>query len=134
MHKNRTLKLNWAAAFEDAAGGPANDRLTGNSGNTTLKGNGGNDTLAGGAGSDALVGGLGDDKYVFGTAATTEADVLTESPNGGMDTLDFSALTTAVTLTLNSASVQTVHKNRTMKLSWAYVFESASVRAPPMTG
>ena len=126
VHTNRTLALSSSAAFENVNGGTAADMLLGNSQNNVLSGNADNDTLTGGRGNDALIGGLGDDSYVFGPATTAEADTVTEVADQGTDTLNFSSLTTAVTLNLGSSLVQTVHTNRTLALSSSAAFENVN--------
>jgi Ca2+-binding RTX toxin-like protein len=72
------------------------DTLTGGTGNDTLSGGTGNDTLTGGGGTDSLTGGADNDRYVFGNAWGT--DTVTEAASGGIDTLDFTAVTTALTV------------------------------------
>ncbi|MFO1004231.1 MAG: M10 family metallopeptidase C-terminal domain-containing protein, partial [Planctomycetaceae bacterium] len=126
VHFNRTLKLNSHSTFENATGGSGDDILTGNGLGNILTGNLGNDILVGNAGNDQLLGGLGDDNYVFGVAGTQEADSVTEATNGGTDTLTFSALTTALNLSLVSNVVQNVHVNRTLKLNSHSTFENAT--------
>jgi Ca2+-binding RTX toxin-like protein len=59
------------------------DIFTGLEGNDTLIGNDGNDILNGGAGSDTMSGGRGDDTYYIDSAA----DVVTENPDSGIDTV-----------------------------------------------
>ena len=121
-----------------ANGGSGNDVLTvaaavtrattlnGDADNDTLTGGGGIDTLTGGSGNDSLIGGLGNDTYVFGPATTAEADTVTEVADQGTDTLNFSSLTTTVTLNLGSSLVQTVHTNRTLALSSSAAFENVN--------
>lgn len=125
VHSLRTLSLSSGMSVENAVGGSGNDVLSGNQLNNTLTGNLGNDVLCGAAGDDTLVGGSGDDTYKFEPAATTEADTISEAQDGGMDTLDFSSLSTAVTLNLASPSAQPVHANRRLKLSSAVGVENA---------
>jgi Ca2+-binding RTX toxin-like protein len=67
--------------------------LTGNSANNTLTGGAGNDRLDGGTGIDTMVGGTGNDTYVVNVTT----DVVTESANEGIDTIESS-----VTYTLSS--------------------------------
>src|SRR5207244_2698660 len=82
-----SLKLTLSAgdAIENVIGGTGADKLTGNELDNVITGGGGNDTLAGG---------VGDDTYKIGNAwgAVTITDA------GGDDTLDFSAVTTDVTV------------------------------------
>ncbi|MFO0999948.1 MAG: M10 family metallopeptidase C-terminal domain-containing protein [Planctomycetaceae bacterium] len=125
VHANRTLKLNSPSTFENAIGGSGADTLIGNGLNNTLTGNAGNDTLNGSAGNDILNGGQNDDTYIFGTASVAEADQVTENTNEGIDTLNFAALTTSVSLQLGSNAVQPVHTNRTLKLNSPSTFENA---------
>ncbi|MBN2473948.1 MAG: M10 family metallopeptidase C-terminal domain-containing protein [Pirellulales bacterium] len=90
--------------FEHVLGGSGDDDIKGNGsdnslyggpGNDTLSGEAGADTLEGANGDDLLQGDAGDDLYVFTKAtAMAETDTIAESaaPDGGTDTLDFSAL------------------------------------------
>ena len=105
--------------FENLLGGSGDDVLTGNDldnvldggdGDDTLAGRRGNDRLLGGAGDNWLAGGVGDDVYVLVDAATAGVTTLTEDAGsvgggmlspGGVDTIDLSALTTAVTFDLS---------------------------------
>ncbi len=125
VHTNRVLKLNSADTIENATGGSASDILTGNTLANTLTGNAGNDWLTGRAGNDSLIGGLGNDTYTFATASSTEADIVTENESAGTDTLNFVQLTTDVTVSLDSAAIQNVHTNRTLKLNSVAVIENA---------
>lgn len=125
VHINRRIRLNSATAFENVTSGSGNDTLIGNNAVNVLTSGSGNDTLTGGRGSDRLFGGIGDDIYVFGLAPSAEADQVTELFNEGTDRLSFLDVTTAVTLSLASTAVQTVHTNRTLKLNSASVIEDA---------
>ncbi|MEQ1906682.1 MAG: calcium-binding protein [Pirellulaceae bacterium] len=117
VHANRTIELSSAAAFEDAFGGTGNDILTGNALANSIYGNEGNDLLTGGAGDDYLRGGYGGDSYVFASAPSTEFDIVSESgTEGDTNTLNFSQLTTAVTVNLGITETQNVHVNRTLRL------------------
>jgi Ca2+-binding RTX toxin-like protein len=66
-------------------GGTGNDRLTAAATDDILDGGSGNDTLSGGAGNDTLIGGAGADSLVGGD---------------GIDTVDYSASSAAVFVTL----------------------------------
>jgi Ca2+-binding RTX toxin-like protein len=125
VHTNRTLKLNSVSTIENAIGGTANDTLTGNDLNNILAGGSGNDTLNGTTGSDQLFGGLDHDTYTFGAASVGECDQITETENGGLDTLNFVAQATSVTLHLGSKAIQSVHTNRTLKLNSDNTIENA---------
>jgi len=124
VHTNRTLKLNSAYTFENVIGGSGNDTLTGNGLSNILTGGGGNDILNGSTGNDTLIGGLGNDSYVFGTATSAEADTVTEVSGQGTDTLNFSSLTTGLTLNLGLNTVQSIHTNRTLRLNSTAVIEN----------
>jgi len=102
-------------------GGSGNDSMDGGAGNDSLVGNGGDDVLTGGAGNDTMLGGGGNDRYVFGPATAAEADVVAETSGNGTDTLDFSTLTTAVTVNLGSDTLATT-TNRTVKTQTAGQF------------
>lgn len=91
-------------------GGDANDSITGGSGN---------DSIDGGEGSDLLTGAGGNDSYIFTTALAAQTDTIAESANQGTDTLDFSKLTSAVTVNLASDASLATMTNRTVKTSAA---------------
>ena len=126
VQANRDIRLTSGATVEIATGGSGNDKLTGNSLPNVLSGNNGQDVLNGASGSDAMAGGPGNDIYLFGVAFSFENDILTEAANGGTDTLDFTALTTAVSVNLALNQSQSVHTNRAMTLSSASTFENAA--------
>ncbi len=126
VHTNRMLQLNSGGTFENVNGGSGNDRLVGNYLNNIIRGNAGNDYFWGAAGSDVMIGGLGDDFYSFGTAGGNEADSVFELPGEGTDTLNFSSLTTEVSISLSSTAVQSVHTNRTLKLNSGSTFENVN--------
>lgn len=131
VHLNRTLQLSSGSTFETVfcAAGDFPDTLTGNSLANYLASGGGNDTLIGGGGSDVLDGGTGNDIYVFGIPAAVENDEVSEWGNAGSgtDRLDFTAITSAVSLNLGSVAVQSIHLNRTLKLSSAITVENVTV-------
>jgi len=108
VYTNMQLKLSSLLDVENVTGGSGNDTITGNAAANVL---------IGGAGSDSLLGRTGNDTYVFRTAASAELDSITELAGAGTDTLDFSAITTALTLNLGSATTQTIHTNRQLKLN-----------------
>jgi probable HAF family extracellular repeat protein len=119
-HTNRTINTSaagQAANFENLVGGSGNDVLTGNNAANTITGNNGADTITGGEGSDSLVGGAGNDVYSFAAASSVQTDTVVELAGGGTDTLNFSALTSgvAVTVNLNSDATTATHTNRTVK-------------------
>ncbi len=120
---NLSLTLGSATTFENAIGGSAADTLTGNTLANTLVGGAGNDQLTGAAGSDTLFGGLNDDTYFFAATTSAEADQVNENVNEGLDTLNFSAMTTSVIASLGTNAVQSVHLNRTVKLNAISTFE-----------
>jgi Ca2+-binding RTX toxin-like protein len=72
----------------------ANDILSGGPGNDSMNGELGNDSLNGGTNNDTLNGGSGNDTYKFSNS--WGADTI-PSDAGGVDTLNFSALTAAFT-------------------------------------
>ena len=124
VHLNRRIKLNSGLQFENLKGGSGNDILLGNSANNLLQGNAGNDRLFGSLGDDILSGGIGNDTYLFRASPTPEVDTLLEGANAGIDTLDFTAMTTGVVARLGSALVQQVHLNRRIKLNSGLQFEN----------
>ena len=119
-------KINIATFGITFNGGPGNDTALGGSGHETLNGGDNNDVLNGGVGDDVLNGGKGDDQllggagndtYLFADTDTIETDTLTEASNAGTDVLDFSNVTTAVTVKLTSETTLAMHTNRTIKTS-----------------
>ncbi len=81
------------AATINGIGNALDNMLIGNDANNTLNGGAGNDRLDGGLGSDTMIGGTGNDTYVVNQTG----DVVTESLNQGIDTVESS-----VTWTLGS--------------------------------
>ena len=75
--------------FENITGSPQADTLTGDIRNNVING---------GAGNDILAGLDGNDTYVFANGFGT--DTVVETALGGEDTLDFTALTSAITVTM----------------------------------
>jgi Ca2+-binding RTX toxin-like protein len=91
--------------IENIFGAAGNDSLTGDglanrfdgfNGDDLLIGAGGNDVLVGGFGNDTIRGGLGNDQLIG---------------DAGIDTADFSDLTTKITTTLRVGAVATVYSN-----------------------
>lgn len=121
---NLKLILASATTFENITGGAGPDTFNGNARNNTLIGGAGHDKLTGSAGTDVLVGGLNDDTYFFGPSPSAEADQVHEMMNGGVDTLNFSAMTGSITVSLSTSGVQRVHGNRTLKLNSGATFEN----------
>ena len=124
VHLKRTLLLSSSSAVENLTGGSGNDSLRGNSLPNRITGGGGNDLLAGAGDNDFLLGGAGDDLYQFVPTSSAEIDTVKESRNRGVDTLDFTALTTAVRLSLVVNGSQAVHKNRRLQLDLPDVIEN----------
>jgi len=103
MEGNDTIRVNSAVTNRvvlNGAGG--NDLLVGGGGNDQLIGGLGNDWLNGGGGSDELQGSTGNDVYAFSDASSNELDTVRELTGEGQDALDFSALTTSVTVNLQN--------------------------------
>jgi Ca2+-binding RTX toxin-like protein len=85
--------IDGAAGNDTIDGGAGNDALYGGDGNDILRGGDGNNTLDGGAGNDVLfssatsvdnlAGGTGDDVYEIHNIA----DIITENPGSGIDTV-----------------------------------------------
>ncbi len=121
---NLGLDLMSSSTFENVIGGAGNDTIVGNNLANTIVGGNGNDRITGGGASDTMSGGFGNDTFLFATATSAESDSITELPNQGTDTLDFSSLSSSVTVSLASNLVQTVHTKRTLKLSSLATFEN----------
>ncbi|MEI6533804.1 MAG: Calx-beta domain-containing protein [Verrucomicrobiaceae bacterium] len=110
---NANLTLTWGGGvtLENVIGGSAND---------TIRGNSSANTLTGGAGNDNLDGRGGNDTYVFDTDASLGTDTISDS--GGIDTLDFSQSSSAVSVNLDKAAVSgtvTNVVNVNLTLRWA---------------
>ncbi len=102
--------------IENVIGGSAGDTLTGDGNANQFTGNGG---------SDGLVGLGGDDTYFFdGDVTSAETDSVTETADGGSDTLDFSLTTAAVTINLSNAASQAVTTRLTIDLSASDTIEN----------
>ncbi len=90
MFKNQTI--NGTSNADTLYGASGNDTLTGQAGNDILYGQAGNDTLNGGTSNDTMYGGKGDDTYIVDSTA----DVISESVNEGIDTVQSSVTYTLV--------------------------------------
>ncbi len=111
------ITFNGGPGNDTALGGSGHETLNGGDNNDLLNGSAGNDVLNGGNGDDQLLGGAGNDTYLFADTDTIETDTLTEAGKAGTDVLDFSNVTTAVTVKLTSETVLAMHTNRTIKTS-----------------
>ncbi|WP_315853152.1 choice-of-anchor D domain-containing protein [Humisphaera borealis] len=119
----RTTAADWllGGGADVIFGTAAADTLT-NDGTDPVEfhGGGGNDTLIGGdsadilfgdEGSDLLDGGFGDDRYGFANALASQVDTISDID--GINELDFSSMSQAVTVDLGSTVLAT-HTNRTV--------------------
>ena len=148
---NQAVFSNQTVSLENIIGSNGNDQITGNSSDNQLSGLGGNDSLTGGDGNDIIDGGpgidylygdngddsltggegrdylygrQGDDSYYFTPSSIQVADLIYESPNQGIDSLNFSALpaSTPVSVDISSTGTfasyvnQTVFSNQTASL------------------
>ena len=95
-----------AAGNDTISGGDGNDTIFGEAGNDSLVGGADNDSISGGTGNDTILGGTGNDTLSGGDGADLfvmqdgyGVDVITGGEGGtDNDTLDFSALTSAVSV------------------------------------
>jgi predicted extracellular nuclease/2',3'-cyclic-nucleotide 2'-phosphodiesterase (5'-nucleotidase family) len=83
-------------------GGDGNDRLEGDDGDDFVFGDDGHDTIVGGRGDDRLRGNDGNDVFLV-TDHTADGDDKFDG-GAGIDTIDFSASTRAITLTLGGGT------------------------------
>ena len=79
-------------------GGDGDDLLDGGNGDDRVFGDGGDDIIIGGNGNDGLNGGAGNDRFAVTNPLTDGADKY--NGGAGSDTLDFSASTQSIVLTL----------------------------------
>ena len=91
----------------DASGFTGDAVLIGGDGDDILIGGSGNDELIGGAGNNQLTGGGGDDIYRFDVSDAGN-NVVTEAAIAGTDTLDFSLVSTPISIDLEQTGTQTV--------------------------
>ena len=80
------LTMDGTAGNDLLTGTGNDDVINGLAGNDVIRGHAGNDRLIGGAGADQMEGGTGDDSYVVDSSA----DVISESHDGGIDTVESS--------------------------------------------
>ena len=113
-------------------GAGGDDNFTSGAANATMSiplaiwGGAGLDTMVGGDGNDTLSGGADNDLYVFLQSEVVESDTIEEVPGGGRDTIDFSQLSTAVTLNLGSTAAQGVNLGRLLTLTSSSGIEDAT--------
>ncbi|MGD9918022.1 MAG: Hint domain-containing protein [Paenirhodobacter sp.] len=93
------------AGNDQLHGGDGADYLSGGLGNDTLYGDAGRDTLTGGAGNDVLYGGADEDVFTFydGFGSDTVWGDSLAGTTSDTDTLDFSALSSAVNVTFTGS-------------------------------
>jgi Ca2+-binding RTX toxin-like protein len=97
-----------ASGNDTLSGGANDDLINGGDGTDSLTGDTGNDTLNGGAANDSSDGGGGSDTYVFSGSAALGTDTVTEAANLDTDVLDFSGLSSALTLNISLTGIRTV--------------------------
>ena len=90
------------AGVNTLQGNAGNDTLTGGTGTDTIEGGVGKDVLIGGPGIDVLKGGQDNDTYQFSDA--WGHDTVTELPDEGTDTLDFSRVTQGLTFAMGTTA------------------------------
>jgi Ca2+-binding RTX toxin-like protein len=94
------------ATADQIRGGPGSDQLTPGGGNDVVEGGDGNDRLAGdGGGTTTIRGGAGNDTLVAGTDLQRSVDLF--DGGTGVDTADYSARATGVTLKASLLSTPT---------------------------
>ena len=125
-----------AGGFGDIVlGGAGNDIINGGVGSDTIDAGpgddivlagAGNDSITGGDGSDKMEGSTGDDVFFFDDVAGggSELDTVTDVGNGGIDRLDFSQLTVAVTVNLLNGRAS--HEKRKITIEGPANFEDVT--------
>ncbi len=102
---------NIMTTVEHVKGSTVGDTITGSSSDNTIWGYAGNDTIDTGSGADVIYGGLGDDVLTGGSgddtfyeegSGTNGAD--TFNGGTGVDTVDYTSRTAAVTVTMDGAA------------------------------
>lgn len=99
-----------------------NDTIDGRSGNDNIFTGAGNDILTGGADNDFLGGGIGNDTYRF--EGNFGVDSLSESFNGGKDTIEFLGSTVAGDLTIFAQSTSLIIQRGTNQITLSGQFGS----------
>ena len=122
-----TVQLRWetlvvsTVSVENLIGGQNNDTLTGNVLNNLIEGRGGNDRIVDGgvptvATTDLFIGGEGDDTYSLNALSIHTVRILEDIDGGGVDTLDFSGLVTALFLDLSDGKPRRVESGNRLTL------------------
>lgn len=112
---NDTISAATSAIIVNTYGDGGNDTLTAGLASDKLYGGAGDDTLNAGPGTNTLYGGFGNDHYVFAAASAATTTTVVELTGQGTDTLDFSAITVAVTANLTSDTSLAKYTNETVK-------------------
>ncbi len=102
---DNTDKIVGSSGNDTINAGDGDDAVAGNDGDDTLNGGAGDDILNGGAGNDTMVGGVGDDVYVVDSIG----DIVTESVNGGTDTIQYEMNSGNVALANNIENATILH-------------------------
>jgi Ca2+-binding RTX toxin-like protein len=116
-----TNTIDWSeSVIENVIGGSSTDAITGNAianilsggaGNDTISAAGGNDLVLGDAGDDQLDGGSGDDAYQF--TGTWGADTISSDAEGN-DLVDFSTVTSGLTINLETSGTKVTDGTNTV--------------------
>lgn len=107
-----TLTLSDTDVIENVIGGSGADTITGNTADNDLDGGDGDDSIVGDEGADSLTGGTGDDFLGGGTGNDSYLfadgwgmDTVSESTGEGTDSMDFSSVTVALTVSAETGVV-----------------------------
>lgn len=130
VHANRSLSLSSGESIENLIGGSGNDNLRGNSLKNIITGGSGNDVLhvsSAPAGEvEELIGNQGNDQYVFYPQAMATRVSVSELASQGTDTLNFSLITSSVSVWLSSTAIYEPFTNQTLQISSGTAFENLS--------